>query len=231
MEYQSDKSPTGQVTSVYFFKFDRSKFWALSMMGIAPKTLQNTKGLVFSKVMGSGSGDGFSWWPDWSTYSLFLIWENDSNRIEFENSHATFRSYSQKSVGYQRFILSCREAHGLWSGSQPFVPNEKNESGPVTVLTRASIRTSQLWDFWKRVPGVNESIQLAKGKLFSKGVGEIPLIEQATISVWESEDAMKSFAYQQKAHQKVIKRTRQRKWYSEEMFVRFDLVEATYIAI
>jgi hypothetical protein len=42
--------------------------------------------------------------------------------------------------------------------------------------------------------------------------------------VWESKEQMKQFAYRMHSHQQVIKKTRQEKWYSEDMFVRFAII-------
>jgi heme-degrading monooxygenase HmoA len=53
----------------------------------------------------------------------------------------------------------------------------------------------------------------------------VPLTKQATFSIWESEAEMKAYAYKMRAHQEVIKRTRDENWYSEEMFLRFRLLD------
>ena len=65
----------------------------------------------------------------------------------------------------------------------------------------------------------------AKGLISSLGIGEMPLIKQATFSIWENKAAIKAFAYQLKEHQEVIRKTRAEKWYSEDMFVRFKILE------
>ena len=64
----------------------------------------------------------------------------------------------------------------------------------------------------------------AKGFICSLGIGEMPWIKQATFSIWQSKADMKDFAYQLKDHAEVIRLTRQEKWYSEDMFVRFTII-------
>jgi hypothetical protein len=81
--------------------------------------------------------------------------------------------------------------------------------------------------FWKHVAPIANKMTGAKGYVFSVGIGEVPWIKQATFSVWESVEDMKTFAYSMKEHREVVKKTRQEKWYSEDMFVRFKII-STY---
>jgi hypothetical protein len=105
------------------------------------------------------------------------------------------------------------------------MPHMTNEiEGKIAVLTRATIRLSKLKSFWKSVPDVSAQMQDAKGLIASFGIGEIPFIKQATLSIWEDVESMKTFAYQMKAHQTVIQKTRKENWYSEEMFTRFEVI-------
>ena len=51
-----------QITTISFFKYTslRNKFWALKMMQFAHKSLVNTHGLSFYRLLGSGKGKGFT---------------------------------------------------------------------------------------------------------------------------------------------------------------------------
>ena len=60
--------------------------------------------------------------------------------------------------------------------------------------------------------------------LFGIGVGEVPLVQQCTISVWRDAAAIDQYAYRQTGHREVVKLTRQRQWYSEELFARFAVL-------
>ena len=97
--------------------------------------------------------------------------------------------------------------------------------GPVAILTRATIRFSKLKAFWKNVNGVAAEDGRCRGFITSIGIGELPLIKQATFSIWQSMEAMKQFAYQDPRHLEVIKKTRQGRWYREDMFVRFKPIK------
>jgi heme-degrading monooxygenase HmoA len=95
----------------------------------------------------------------------------------------------------------------------------------IAVLTRATIRPRALLDFWRHVPQTRDRLrQHADELLFGIGVGELPLIQQCTISVWRNADAVNQYAYRDSGHREVVKLTRQRKWYSEELFARFAVV-------
>lgn len=93
----------------------------------------------------------------------------------------------------------------------------------IAILTRATIRLSKIKYFWRHVAAVTKKMKRAKGFVTSVGIGEIPWIMQATFSVWENKSAMKDFAYRTPEHEAVIKKTREQRWYSEEMFVRFKI--------
>lgn len=132
-------------------------------------------------------------------------------------------------AGVKEFRLLPLFGHGLWSGVDPFKPatGAAVATQQVAVLTRASIRWSKANLFWKSVPAVADDLSQSFRPVFTAGIGEFPIIRQATFSVWNNEEEMKDFAYQHKAHKKVIELTKQHKWYTEELFYRFAVVEAT----
>ena len=79
------------------------------------------------------------------------------------------------------------------------------------------------------MPQSSRAIKEAAGVYYYKGIGELPFIQQATISLWKSVDDVLQFAYKSKIHSKIVKKTREKKWYSEELFSRFYVVEDIYI--
>jgi heme-degrading monooxygenase HmoA len=124
-------------------------------------------------------------------------------------------------------LLNPIEGHGTWDGKKCFgnLPKQTDYAGKIAVLTRATIRLSRLTNFWQHVNPVAEKMATSEGFIKSVGIGEIPWIKQATFSIWESKEQMKNFAYKMKEHAVVVKKTHQEKWYSEEMFVRFEILE------
>ena len=116
--------------------------------------------------------------------------------------------------------------HGTWNGQQPFVFPEagRRAAGAVAVLTRASIARKQALRFWWNVPGASRGVQDQPGLRYAKGVGEYPLVEQATLSVWNSAEELDAFAYRSRQHAPMVQKTRKHQWYSEEMFIRMEVL-------
>ena len=194
-------------------------------MGLMPNRIKMVDGLQFFKLMGSGAGQGFSLQPDFSTYAFLAIWEHSNYASSFFNDHEIYQAFLNHSVKQQTFHLEAIQIKGKWNKEQPFNVVAANDDLPIAVITRARIRGSRLIEFWRHVPENSRSISQAKGLLFSKGVGEIPLIEQATFSVWQNKTAMRDFAYNNKIHKETIQKTYERNWYSEEMFIEFQVIK------
>ena len=212
-------------TVLYLFEFEENKYWAFKQMRLAVEPLTQLSGLSFFKLLGCGGGNGFSIWPDFGTYALLTVWEDAYSREDFEDKSPLFQEYIEKTKNIRRIVLQPIHGHGTWDNKSPFeYSNSYDKTKPVAVITRASIKTKKLLEFWWKVPGVSKRVKGFKGAEFSIGIGELPLIEQATFSIWKNEETMKSFAYRDENHKKVIELTRKRNWYGEEMFARFQLV-------
>jgi hypothetical protein len=213
-----------QITTCTFFKLESfsNKFWAFSQMQLGHTHLKNIKGLVFYKLLGSGAENGFSAKPNFGTYALLCIWEKEIDAIEFFKNNSFFNKYTAKSSESFTVFAHAAEAHGKWDGKQPFVSNATLEiDQPIMVLTRASIRLSKLISFWSKVGNVSKSLEDYNGLVLSIGVGEWPLIQQATLSIWKTQAEMMDYAYKNKKHLDVVRLTRKLNWYKEELFARF----------
>ncbi|MBC7889794.1 MAG: spheroidene monooxygenase [Ferruginibacter sp.] len=193
------------------------------------------KQISFFKLMGCGKNGSFDKHPDWQQWGIFAV-SNEATGIAGATDKDVIKLlYGPFISNWLRFFncetwtifLEPIEGRGCWDGKQPFGPFAKNTSynGLVAVLTRATIRLSKLPAFWRNVNGVASQMAGADGFITSIGIGEMPLIKQATFSIWQSRDAMKQFAYQMHQHTEVIRKTRKENWYSEDMFVRFKPVK------
>ncbi len=195
----------------------------MRQMREAHTTLKSVPGLSFYKLLGSGGGNGFSILPDLSTYALLAVWEDKSSAETFFQNHPySHQAFANAQYSWTIFMNMAR-VKGSWESIQPF-PEQKVDvgKGPIAVLTRATIHPHKLWSFWKHVPKVSNRLEHHQaGIVFSKGIGEVPLLQQATFSLWKSRDAMVAYAYRSAKHQEMIKKTRELGWYREELFAEF----------
>ena len=174
--------------------------------------------------MGCGRNGSFDKTPDWRQWALLEIWHDDT-----KHHYPRLLSWWWQLFGCEKWTLLLKplEGHGLWDGRQVFgeLPKHTDYNGTIAILTRATIRIKRLSHFWKHVDSVAEKMSTSPGFITSVGIGEVPWIKQATFSIWESKEAMKHFAYRMQEHAEVVRKTRQENWYSEEMFVRFRIIE------
>ena len=68
-----------QTTVISFFTYHGfgKKWKALGRMGRPPLLKHSIPGLTFWKSLGSGSGNGFSIWPDFSTFGLLTVFNSE----------------------------------------------------------------------------------------------------------------------------------------------------------
>ncbi len=205
-------------------------------MGLAPFLLENENGLLFFKFLGTGGGKGFSLWPDFSTYAFMGVWEHKNDYENFISQNPVFSQYQKRATTQRDLILTSVKSHGKWSGINPFQKSEttiseESSTKKAVVITRATLNWSRLISFWRSVPAASKAIENARGIQYYKGIGEWPFIQQATISIWDDFDAVNSFAYKGKDHANIVKKTRQKKWYKEDLFSRFYLVSDKTISL
>ena len=216
------------MTTISFFKYKKNKYWAFTQMRLAYDVIKNSPGVLFFKLLGTGAGDGFSLFPDFSTYSILCVWKQESDALNFINNSDHSKVISQKAFSRQDFFLKTIKCHGKWDGVTPFVANDRslNEKNKIGIITRAKINKAKLFEFWNSVPKASQAIKNAKGVEWCKGIGEWPFIQQATFSVWDNLESVKNFAYNKGAHSEIVKKTKKRNWYSEDLFARFEILHS-----
>ncbi|MEP0479859.1 MAG: DUF3291 domain-containing protein, partial [Nonlabens sp.] len=98
--------------------------------------------------------------------------------------------------------------------------NEDNKY--ISVITRATIKLSKLKIFWNAVPTSQLDLIDNPNLLFTAGVGERPVTQMATFSLWNDARALKKFAYRSQNHRHAVQQTQALQWYKEELFTRFQ---------
>lgn len=215
----------GATVTITFFRFHGlHALWMLPQMQLALRGLRRgDPAPSFFKLMGSGGEDGFSVRPGFDTYAFLAVWPDQATADGYFETNDRYRALLRHASEQWTVYLQPTASHGAWSGVNPF-----RDTGPrlrddeiMAVITRASIRKRYLMTFWRDVPRVSEVLRDAPGRIFSIGVGEWPWIEQATFSLWRNAGQMRDFAYHHPEHARVIRRTRELDWYSEELFANF----------
>ncbi|WP_316829457.1 DUF3291 domain-containing protein [Pedobacter aquatilis] len=182
----------------------------------------------FWKLMGSGKNAQVDLPPDFKHWAILTTWENRIDCDEFYSKSIPAKWFSHFSKETFTILLKPLKSHGLWSGKEPFIVKndltQKNEK--VAILTRAAIRPGKIKEFRNNIKRAAEAMREADGFILSAGIGENPFFDQATFSVWDNIEHMKNYAYRSFDHSDIIKLTRERKWYSEELFARFEIIES-----
>lgn len=181
-----------------------------------------TPGLRFAKVLGSGHQGGFGLRPSLDRQGLFCVFEGREAADAFLSSPWLRRM--QPHVRDWRWLqMEAFSSRGRWSGHEIRVSAEPPGDGPVVSLTRASIRWTQALRFWKMAPPAEAALARSGGCRLSVGLGEAPVLRQATLSVWDSVMAMNAYA-RTGAHQQAIRAAYDGRHFSESMFVRWRLL-------
>lgn len=216
------------ITVIYLWRISRIMVpRAIWHMASDRAKLKGDPDIAFFKLIGTGTGQTFT--PrdaDPTLWGLILtIPESSLARLESESVLSGWRAFAQSEV---RYLASPISSHGQWSKSDPFVVNthlSKTWEGKVLAITRARIHWRKNLQFWRAVPPVIENLRESPGVESAIGIGEAPLGLQGTLSIWSSGEALRDFAYNGQAHVQVIRETHSQRWYSEELFARFALLE------
>lgn len=244
------ENDTGQNRQpVASFHLVREPAWrapaALARLGTDLLRLRGTPGLRFARLLGTGRG-ATAMGADLARTALFAVWTSPAALAAFEESWFGERLVRVRDAGGEVYgvRLALLSGHGRWGGrdvladlrapaapppaappptvTPPTVtpPQLSRPTGPVAVLTRATVRPSRWHRFRGSRPPVSRELTGAPGLRAAVAVGEAPVGLQATFSIWSDAAAMVAFA-RSPEHRAVVRRTREEGWYGEELFARF----------
>lgn len=181
--------------------------------------LKSNKSISFFKLLGTGKGITFT--PNdanMQRWGLLVVGESVQNT----GIVSRWRKISTRERFYE---LSPIASHGTWAKRKPFIISQlKNPESEIAVITRAKIKFKLSKIFWNSVPPVVINLKSSPGLKMAIGIGEAPIGLQGTFSLWENAAALEKFAFKGEEHARVIKRTRELDWYSEELFARFEVI-------
>lgn len=199
--------------------------WGWSRIVLRSWPLRAVPGLRFARALGSGQRGGFGLKPSLSRQGLFTVFEHEAAADDFLAGHIVdaYRAHAGELCLVKLRAISCR---GSWGGQSIGVSAQAAAGVPVASLTRASIRPHKALRFWSRSPPAEAALERAQGCVLAMGLGEAPLLRQATFSVWEDQAAMDAYA-RSGAHLQAIRASVQGGYFSESMFVRFVPLQIT----
>jgi hypothetical protein len=198
----------------------RSGAWGLSRLVRGERALGEVPGLRFARVLGSGRDGGFGLTPGLDHQGLMCFFDDEDSARAFAQEAAVMRAYRDHADEMLLALLRATSSRGTWSGASLAVTATAKTDVPMAALTRASIRLRHAARFWQHAPATHDGIARAAGCRLAVGLGEAPLLRQATFSLWDHSAAMDAYA-RSGAHLAAIKGAHEQGWFSESMFVRF----------
>ena len=182
------------------------------------RQLAATTGLTFWRLLGTGSGSDTGPGADLARTALFAIWRDPADLDRFLDSYCT------DAVERWHVRLRARGGHGTWRGRAVLdeLAPAVAPDGTVAIITRAHVRARRWRRFRTAGPQVSAELRRAEGLLAVVGIGEAPVGNLGTFSLWRSAADATAFARDQPFHRDVVRRTRVEKWYAEELFARFE---------
>jgi spheroidene monooxygenase len=237
-----------QTVSLSLFRFDSlpARLWVLAQMAAARLDLARmTDGPGFWKLVGSGTGEGFTPRPNTAVWGILATWPDADAATAAVGGAPVWRRWRAHATESWSLFLTPVAARGLWSGRQPFAPEPRDAApragacpaaatasgalppGPLAALTRATLRARALPRFWGRVPDISARIGADPNVAFKIGLGEVPWIHQITFSVWPDAASMAAFARGDGPHGRAIRAVRDEGWFREELYARFRVAGET----
>jgi hypothetical protein len=194
----------------------------LAHLGLDRPVLDRTPGLMFWRLLGTGRGDDTGPGADLRRTAMFAVWESEHHLDAFIEQSSIARRWARAAESWHVRLRSIG-GHGHWRGIDPLDGLEPGSAdGPIAMVTRANVRPASWRAFRSAAREVDTELHQAVGLIDVVGIGEAPIGRLATFSLWESADAVRTFAYAMPRHQQVIDETRAGDWYREELFARFE---------
>ena len=215
-------TPLHGIVVVLLAKLQRAHWqWGWQRIAFGSWWPNTTPGLRFIKTLGSGKDGGFGLMPSLSHQGMFCVFDSEAEANDFVNTSALITRYRERSE--ELFIATLRpaSARGSWDGTTLASGDGLPADAMLATLTRASIRPRAAAQFWRHAPAAQDSLADAPGCLLAAGLGEAPILRQATFSLWQSTAAMDAYA-RTGAHRDAISAAWKHQFFSESMFVRFQ---------
>ena len=163
--------------------------------------------------------------PQLGRAGLIAFWDDDDALDHFLVGHPLAAKFSP---GWHVRLAPLR-AYGTWPGLPADTPTARNvtHEGPVVALTLGRPRVSQLIRFVRTSAKAEASVKAAAGLMWATGLARPPSLV-ATCSLWESTQALSTFAYgrRDQAHPDAIASGEAKPFHHQQAFIRFRPYDA-----
>lgn len=209
------------------------RLWVIGQMALARLSLRRESRILFHKLCGSGTGEGFTPRPNWGVWAILAVWPDEATARDRTANSPVWQAWRGKARESWTVFLDPISARGAWAGVNPFLPDSPAKAaispatGPIAALTRATVKPARALRFWNRVPSISATIGSDPDVVFKIGIGELPLLHQVTFSIWPDAASMARFARGDGPHGRAIAAVREGQWFNEELYARFRLLGST----
>lgn len=208
------------------FHLVRERPWrgplAMARLGTDRFRLDRVDGLAFWRLLGTGRGDDTGPSADPRRTAMFAVWDDEAALNAFLAASSIADRWARAEEAWHVRLRGVG-GHGAWRGVNPLDDLEPGSAdGPIATITRADVRLRSWRAFSRAGRPVSAELRTAEGLLAVVGIGEAPVGRLGTFSLWRSAADMRRFAAGMPEHREVVRRTRQERWYGEELFARFE---------
>ena len=197
---------------------------ALASAALDPHRVRALAEARFAKLLGTSSSFGPRG-ADLTRWVLLVSWASSDAARAFAESGIVRRWQARARESWSAELLPL-SSRGHWARRSPFEGAARDWDGPVAALTYARLAPRQAVTFWRSVPPVAADLGRRRGLRAAFGIGEAPLGVQGMFSLWRDAAALEEFAYRSASHREAIRQTALRRWYAEELFARFGVLNS-----
>lgn len=219
-------NPTAPITTILVLARwpANSMAWGLKELARGALFRSRAPGLRWRKVLGSGYEGGFGLRPGWDRLAQFCVFDDAVSARDWLARDPSLHAWRDRAAELLWLELHAWQSRGHWAGKDLPVSISEPVAGPVAALTRASIRPTQARAFWSHSPAAERALEKSHGCRLAVGLGEAPLLRQATFSLWDDIEAMNAYA-RSGAHLEAIRHAYREGYFSESMFARFAVTD------
>jgi spheroidene monooxygenase len=219
-------NPPSEVTSILLLaRWRRAAVaWGLSRLVLGALIPSRAPGLLWRRILGSGHEGGFGLRPGWDRLGQLAVFESREKALIWLQESQEVQRWQAHAIEFLWLELRAWQSRGQWAGQSLPISIDAPIAGPVAALTRASIRPGQARAFWSHSPAAEQALEQAQGCRLAVGLGEAPILRQATFSLWDSVAAMDAYA-RSGAHRLAAQNAWRDRYFSETLFARFAVVD------